>query len=779
MLYCTITKIVERKCFFMATQQEVIKAFMNSLDKTTLQGTEAVDEAIKACSTFNSFKELKAALIKDCKNAKNADDFLKTYCGIDYSTDDSGAITGSDAGGSKVKNDASLIPESGSLKTYKKTSFTKKGLTVKLGDGKTYNGLTATEKFIWNGLYTWWIEGALNIIEESYGTNFGFGKDSSATTKELYVQFVNIDNDWRAYSWGTYNEQSGNATKLILSINMKYYKDIVKSNINEINSTFDILIAHELTHSVMSANVNLGKVFESLPAFINEGLAVLTTGASDYNVLKNLASDSSQFEKGLDVSKINVGVNDSHFPYEGGFIFFRYLARQAGDLTIENTKKSKVQTFYGNDYIKNKGKGSTIVSNSGSDTIKNYASNVSIDGGDNKDLISNSGGSKVTIIGGADNDTIWNWSEDGKVAVGASLSIAGGAGNDTIWNAGTYATIDGGAGNDTLENHAAKVSINGNAGNDRLYNYANNVTLIGGDNKDFLSNNGGNKVLIIGGAGNDTIWNWNTNVTIEGSTGNDTIANDFSKGKNVLFNYKSGDGNDLIEGFNTTSTLKIGNGKGTYSTTKKGKDIIVEVGNGKVTLQGAVNLSKVNIAGTKTSTLLTVTDKTKSPVTVGSAVKVINASKRTTAVKITGNSLANTITGGSNKDTIYGGNGHDSIWGGANNDKIYGQNGNDKLIGDAGHDSLWGGKGNDSLWGSDGKDTFIYADGDGNDVIYDFANADMLQITGKFSGTYNKSKKEVYFKVGSTKNAITLKNYSATTFNVNGTNYKISGSKLK
>ena len=55
----------------------------------------------------------------------------------------------------------------------------------------------------------------------------------------------------------------------------------------------------------------------------------------------------------------------------------------------------------------------------------------------------------------------------------------------------------------------------------------------------------------------------------------------------------------------------------------------------------------------------------------------------------------------------------------------------------------------------------------------------MLKITGTFAGTYNKSKKEIYFKVGSTANAITLKDFGSTsTFNVNGTNYKISGSKL-
>ena len=101
------------------------------------------------------------------------------------------------------------------------------------------------------------------------------------------------------------------------------------------------------------------------------------------------------------------------------------------------------------------------------------------------------------------------------------------------------------------------------------------------------------------------------------------------------------------------------------------------------------------------------------------------------------------------------------------------------MKGGAGNDSLWGGKGNDTLYGDAGKDTFIYASGDEQDVIYGFENNDMLKITGTFSASYNKSKKEIAFKVGSTKNAITLKDFSATSFNVNGTNYKISGSTLK
>ena len=123
-----------------------------------------------------------------------------------------------------------------------------------------------------------------------------------------------------------------------------------------------------------------------------------------------------------------------------------------------------------------------------------------------------------------------------------------------------------------------------------------------------------------------------------------------------------------------------------------------------------------------------------------------------------------------------------TLEGGAGNDVIKDGTGNGSyanvLKGGDGNDTLIGGKGNDSLWGGNGADKFIYSNGDGKDVIFGFENSDMLQITGAFSASYNKSKKELYFNVGSTAEAITLKNFTASSFNVNGTNYKISGSNL-
>ena len=165
------------------------------------------------------------------------------------------------------------------------------------------------------------------------------------------------------------------------------------------------------------------------------------------------------------------------------------------------------------------------------------------------------------------------------------------------------------------------------------------------------------------------------------------------------------------------------------------------VGKEKLTLQGAALLLKPNIEVINTQpTGLTVTNSSKSPVTVGSAITVIDASSRTKAANITGNNLANTILGGT---------------------------------------------GNDSLSGGAGKDIFIYRPNEGTDTIYDYAAGDMLKIlksNGTEGGTFTSSS----FKSNNLTLAISgggkviLSGVSAKdTFNINGKNYSISGNKLK
>ena len=108
------------------SQQDVIKNFMHSLDVTTFSGTDALDEAVKASSKFTSTQELIDTMISDCKNAESADVFLRDYCGIILDNSDTGAITGSDVGGSTSKNAEDIVPETGTAVYPSGTSFTKR-----------------------------------------------------------------------------------------------------------------------------------------------------------------------------------------------------------------------------------------------------------------------------------------------------------------------------------------------------------------------------------------------------------------------------------------------------------------------------------------------------------------------------------------------------------------------------------------------------------------------------------------------------------------------------
>lgn len=1025
----------------MATQLGVIQNFVKALSeaKSNLSGERVLDKAIGATfsTTINAFqnvkkKNVKAIFMEDLTSAPNVEYFLRVYCGIDFDTKDSGAITGKDAGNKTTKTDADINKETGSLNTsFTGNSFVANELTVNLS-GKSFSDLTDSEKYIWQGLRTWWLGGALNLIAESYGEKFSFAKKSSAKIKDINVEFINDSKADNTAVTATYDDSDGKATSITLTINTNRY-DNNKHKFSNSDETFGRIIAKEMTHVVMIANTTYYyPVYRHLPGFITEGLAELTVGITNSNEdkIKALAEDVSKYQVGLDANDVG---RDESFMYEGGYTFLRYLARQAGDLTIANSKVSNtlILTFYGADTVKNSANDVTIKSGDGKDSITNTAKNVMIDSGEGRDSIISSA-DNVTIESGDGMDNITASGKNLKINAGSSqdyisisanssnVTINAGEGSDDIYSNASIAHIDAGNGADLIYLYAKanKTTLNSGAGADTIYSSseadlitcgdgADLVTLYSSANKNTVTSGKGNDLIYIyeessnhridsgdgddiihsegknvsieagkgddviqlyshdstaknntinGGAGKDSIYVGGTgnsvnasegddyihvystskDVTIIPGKGNDTIESYCKKG--FLYQYDKGDGNDSIKGFTSKDTLSITNSS--CSTLKSGNDVIVSVSGSRITLDGAASLSTLHITNVSNSSpsttssslkTLTITDKTKSPKTVSSAIRIVNATKRTKAIKITANSLDNTILGGSGKDTIYGkagndsivgndgadylsggkgndtlyggkgndtfsytagkdiitdyatgdkikitsgkitkakasgsdvvftlstgsltvknangkslsminssgksystvvgsssssttkivtnstkspvtvsssiktidattrtvsvsikgngldnsivgGTGNDSLYGRSGNDTILGGKGNDKLYGSNGDDVLTGGKGNDSLWGDDGADTFIYSSGDGKDVIYGFENDDMLKITGDFSTSYNKSKKEIYFDVGSTENAITLKEYTATTFNVNGTDYKISGSALK
>ena len=451
---------------------------------------------------------------------------------------------------------------------------------------------------------------------------------------------------------------------------------------------------------------------------------------------------------------------------------------------VKITGNSLTNTISGgskNDSIYGGAGDDSVVGNAGNDKLYGEDGADTLWGGKGNDTLTGGNGSDIFIYN-AGKDVITDYATGDKISLSTAISKASISGSDVIFTIGKGSLIvkDGTDknitvvdknGNESVKKYSTKLTVTNKTKSPVTVGSA--IKTIDASKRTKAVKITGNALAnsILGGTGADTLYGGKGNDTLMGGKGKDVFI--YKSGKDTITDYASGD--------------KISLGAAVSKSSVKGSDVIFTIGSGSLIVKNGKgkSLAMIDSKGKSFSTILggattlSVTDKTKSPVTVGSAVKTVNASKRTTAVKITGNALANTINGGSSKDSIYGGSGNDSILGNKGNDKLYGQGGNDILKGGAGNDSLWGGAGNDTLWGDAGKDTFIYANGDGKDIIYGFENNDMLKITGTFSASYNKSKKEIAFKVGSTASAITLKDFGSTSsFNINGTNYKISGTKL-
>ncbi len=88
-------------------------------------------------------------------------------------------------------------------------------------------------------------------------------------------------------------------------------------------------------------------------------------------------------------------------------------------------------------------------------------------------------------------------------------------------------------------------------------------------------------------------------------------------------------------------------------------------------------------------------------------------------------------------------------------DYIVGGSSADSIRGEGGDDTLEGGKGNDTLTGGKGADTFVYGSGDGNDLITDYENDDMISLKSGAITSAVVSGNDYIFTIG--KGNITVK----------------------
>lgn len=187
-------------------------------------------------------------------------------------------------------------------------------------------------------------------------------------------------------------------------------------------------------------------------------------------------------------------------------------------------------------------------------------------------------------------------------------------------------------------------------------------TVHGGAGDDQIFGNGG-KDLLYGAAGDDTLHGGKGNDILLGGSGND------------IFVYSSGDGKDTVNDYvSGEDTIKIASGT-IKSVTVSDSDVTFKIGSGSIKIKDALDKEITVVDATdneikylngeivgndviETKTL-TLTNYDKSSVTIDDDISIVDASKRTKAIKIFGNALDNTISGGKGNDYLTGGAGDD------------------------------------------------------------------------------------------------------------------------
>ena len=326
------------------TAVQVATSLMTSLNKTTLSGTAALDEAISSASNgkFSTTSALVESFLSDLDGATSAIDFLQEYCDIILGNDDTGAITGSDAGGDTTKTAESIVPEQIAVSSWgvptAGSTTTIDGLTIHWPSTDESSGVDTDKKnHILAGLNSDWTEQCLKLVKESYGIDFN---DPDATVRDINVKFYNSDNlsndDYpsSALAFVRHWSSGGNATQLELVVNMKYYNDIDTTSEDGATSNpsagyLDRTLAHEFTHAVMAANIYS---FSNLPKYFKEGTAELVHGIDDIRTtrIQQLLTTRKDTLKQILNGTIDGDAGD---PYAAGYMLLRYLAKQGQSAT--------------------------------------------------------------------------------------------------------------------------------------------------------------------------------------------------------------------------------------------------------------------------------------------------------------------------------------------------------------------------------------------------------------------------------------------------------------
>ena len=619
----------------MSTPVGVIKKFVKTLVETKKTGKEAADVAFKAVGavSYDVFKEK----YTNAAYGVNYQNFAEQNCGVRITNTDTGAITGSDAGGKTTKTAESIVPESAKatkLTNSQYNSFTKNGLKfnisyveksdVDAGEKFGYSGANflAKQKLVTRALYNWWIPESVDLINESLGINF---TDDSSNLKEVDIEFdywnpMNIHTAMSIYF--EYDLGRLSKAKIILNANLlnnltendkngtldnkQYYNRTAYPYVTTgyggtaaFTNYLDRLFLMAFTEIALKSNI---AYLEDLPKDVFEGLCAIVGGYDD----------ASQYYGDF----VNRDNNNS----VTGYTRLRYLAKNYSDGLPDGVSYNAKKTVL---------------------TVAADYSESSLDLADFESTVKNVNAKAlkkaIKITGNALNN-----------------SIVSGAGNDYLL---------GGKGNDTLNGGKGSDTLKGGAGNDIFIYTA---------GKDVISDYAAGDKISLGAAISKTTLN----------------------GSDVVFTIGSG---TLTVKNGKDKTLTLINSKGKESTTVVSGAKTLTINNkttSPVTLAADVGTAD---ASKRTTDAKIVGNKFNNVILGGSKKDIIYGEGGNDS--ILGNAGNDALYGGLGSDTLKGGKGNDTLIGGAGNDSLWGDAGSDVFIYHAGegNDVIFGFDKNDTL----------------------------------------------------------------------------------
>lgn len=420
----------------------------------------------------------------------------------------------------------------------------------------------------------------------------------------------------------------------------------------------------------------------------------------------------------------------------------------------------------------------TVYAGDGDDFVVAGAGDDVIYGGSGQDQLAGWSGDDV-LFGGTDNDEI---SGDGDEQLSAGDDyLDGGAGDDYLYGGGGDDYLVGGSGGDQITDESGddtyffaigdgvdmlwdfegddrvvfgstistgSVSVAAN-GNDLVLAYGNadRITISDGFTRsvegfetadgayalrDFLdlklttavslasvSDISGGATLFAG-AGDDTLRAGEGADTLVGGRGNDALIGNSSF---TTFNFRTGDGNDLVkgaagvkrfsfEGDVAPESIRLRRVDGTDPNHVSSRDLILSYGEGGDSIQ---------IEDTPRSIEQTYEFADGTSL---AHVQLLESSELN--LEWLGNDENETVLGTKFGDVLRGQGGGDQLYGLAGDDRLEGGAGEDLLDGGSGADILEGGAGSDRLTGSSGDDTYLVSLGDGSDIIDDAQGANVI-----------------------------------------------------